>query len=462
MTYIESALGDFIKTILTRGIKTLKSPRFLPYTIFMLVFVISSTLLVFYEPVTGEPVSNSTNDLLLFAELSAALTFIIVGIFLSRRQIAVQVTVLIGLTGGIAALFLLDSVPIGEREASNIAAILYVLWIAIFTFSTFSLFKDLFAEGTSGTILFLGKPEDDGKVMFSFIAWILVVVNIGVGYFIYTTRPDSTALQVTAIIIIVNAIIATLPLFGFQKENDVFYTILSSFFMFTTIRVILLAFKALSSSGSDTSVWDTVFSLFIALYAVQGAAVKGIKIGGEIDDDLDEEDKKSLEERLLAEQDSITGRIARALSDRGVVLIILGIVLGFHTLQVQTQLGRSNIFSEFELTKDADIVLLSYELNLAISLIIYVFSLIFFFTIPRFRSYANPEIKRIQWLPPYDELKEIAARVKAGDVSMTRQAGKLVFGMGKDYIASKFGRKSKSKEERISGTFDRLRGKDDK
>lgn len=451
-TYLESALWDFIKTILTKGIRTLKSPRFFPYTVFLLLIVITGTLATFIEEFSGSGLSDNRKNLLLYIEISAAIAFISVGMFLGRARIILQMVSIVGIVGLMSGVFydkhgILITVFGKETDlASSLAAMLYVLWIGIISFSTYSLIRDLFASDIFGTVLFLGKPEDNGEVMFKWICLILAGINFSLGYMIYTRDGILKSTEYTAIIIMISSIIAIYPLIGFQRKNDVFFTILSWFYMFTTIRVFLLAFRTFSDSTGETSYWDTLFSLFIALYTIQNAAAKGVKLGQKGD--------QSLEEELLeGERRGIFAGLAILLTDRGLVLLILGIVMGFHAMQVQTTMGQPNIFQEFEFTSDADIILLGYELNLAISLFIYVMSLVLFVLLPTFRRYSSPNINRLPWLPPYNDLKLVIGGIKDGEISWKGDAMKFIVGMGKDKIAAKFGRKPKSVGDRFGGVW---------
>ncbi|MHA2032323.1 MAG: hypothetical protein ACW99Q_23360, partial [Candidatus Kariarchaeaceae archaeon] len=121
---------------------------------------------------------------------------------------------------------------------------------------------------------------------------------------------------------------------------------------------------------------------------------------------------------------------------------------------------EKNYFQSIEIFKDADIVILGHELNLMISLFIYVIVLILFILFPAFRRYANPEINRISWLPPYDDLKEVIVNVKSGEVAWKMDMTKLIIGMGKDKLAEKFGRKKdKTTEQRFTETWKKLRRK---
>ncbi len=457
MTYIESALGDFIKTILTRGIRTLKSKEYAPYSIFLLVMVFASTITTFIARFTEIKVSDVFVDYLLYIELSVAFGFIIVGILLGRVRHIFQI-------GSIIAIAIIGTLLLQSDNISNtteislyLVATLYIIWIAIATFSTFALFRDLFASDVFGTILFLGKPEDDGKVMFSELGWMLVIVNIALGYVIFDKALPDTPLYYTAISILILSVIAIVPLLGFQKKNDVFYTVITSFFMFATIKIALIAFRALTSTSGSTSFWDTIFSLFMALYAIQGAAVKGIKIGDKSTD---------LEEELMEEQKGlgIGETIAKVLSHRGIVLLILGILMGYHTMQIQTILERGNIFDNFDLTAGSDIVFLGYQTNILITLFIYIMSMILFFVVPAFKRYANPEVNRIPWAPPYEDLKIMVAGIKAGDISWKGDAAKLAIGIVSDKVKAKLGikKKSKDKENRIGSTLNKLIGRSKK
>lgn len=462
-TYIESALGDFIKSILTKGIRTLKSPRFFPYTSFLLLIVGITTVTAFLDQLTGE-VPQSTKDNLLFLELAAAISFVWIGILLGRINIKFQISILIISTAGLFLFFKSDTLDDATKFTFDIAAIFYILWIGIVAFSTFSVVRDLIANETFGTILFLGKPEDDGKVMFSSLAWVLVFINIGLGYFVLQTEGISDGVYLSGVIIIILSVIALLPLLGIQTSNDGFWTILTSFYMFTTIKIVLFTFQVASGGGDEsTSLWDILFSLFIALYAIQNAAARGISLGQKVDKD---DDADTLEEELMQqERRGLSSSLARLLSDRGIVLVILGVVLGYHTMQVQTILGgqENNFLQEISIFEGAGIVILGHEVNLIISLGIYVISLIFFILIPPFRNYANPEINRITWLPPYEDLKEVVTNIKSGEVAWKMDVTKMIIGMGKDKIVSKFSRKKKTKttEERFTNTWKKLRRKKD-
>ncbi|MHA2275843.1 MAG: hypothetical protein ACXAC2_08760, partial [Candidatus Kariarchaeaceae archaeon] len=201
-TYIESALGDFIKSILTKGIRTLKSPRFLPYSSFLLLIVGITTITAFVDQITRAEITTSFKDNLLFIELAASISFVLVGILLGRANITLQMSALLISVVGFTLIFRSDIIDNPTSTTFDIAAVFYVLWIAIVAFSTFSVIRELFANDTFGTILFLGKPEDDGKVMFSSFAWVLVIVNLGLGYFVLQNTGGSEAIQLSGIVII--------------------------------------------------------------------------------------------------------------------------------------------------------------------------------------------------------------------------------------------------------------------
>ncbi|MHA2248829.1 MAG: hypothetical protein ACXAD7_00640 [Candidatus Kariarchaeaceae archaeon] len=458
-TYLEHAIKDFIVSILTKGIRTLKSPKFFPYTVLLLFIVLTGTITAFFEDLTGSDVDTDVKDLLLFVEISAALAFIFVGIVLGRLNINIQILSIVSIVAALSAIFESGLLNDPARLASIIASILYLIWIVIVSFSTFALIRDLFASESFGTILFLGKPEDDGEVMFKWLCIISVFVNFTLGYLVFTKDgiPDST--EFTALIIMITAVLAVLPLLGFQRKNDTFYTILSWFYMFSTIRIFLFTFRIFSGTSGETSFWDTIFSLFIALYTIQNAAAKGVKLGEKTD--------QTLEEELLERTEGlgVLRFISNVLTDRGIVLVILGIVLGFHAMQVQTILGSENFvnyFNEFTFTADSDIVVLGYEVNLAASLIIYILALFFFFILPPFRRYSNPEVTRIPWLPPYADLKLVVSGIKDGEVAWKGDTMKFIIGIGKDKIAAKFGRKPKSVGDRFTESWGKMLGRSKK
>jgi len=435
VTYIENALYDFFKTILTRGVRTLTDPKYLSYSIFLGIILITTTISAFIGdiPFLDITINNYQRDILLYVELSAAMSFIVVGLILGKLRTSLQMLCLIALTIALSAIYYLGVIPDTNTFATLLAAVLYIVWITIAAFSTFSLFRDLFENEVFGMVLFLGKPKDDGRPMFRGIAFILALLNIALGYYIYSNGTDqnSTALTYSGIIIILTALVAIIPLINLQRKYDVFFTILTTFYMFTTIRILILAFKSLTSSPGTTSVWDTLFSIFMALYAIQGAAVKGIKIGEPDSVEL------TVEERMMEEERGSLGfaeKLSDIIGEKGVVLLILGAVLGFHTMQVQSFLGRQNIFNEIQYTADADIVLLGYEVNLAVSLFIYIISIIGFILIPAFRTYANPLVRRVVWAPEYDDLKLLVFAFKDGDLDWKTESLKLAGSLSKNKL----------------------------
>ncbi|MDH5404499.1 MAG: hypothetical protein OEY49_18510, partial [Candidatus Heimdallarchaeota archaeon] len=401
-------------------------------------------------------ITDDTIDLMLFLEISVATSFVLVGLIFGRGNTAMQIIILITVSAMITTLFYFKFIPDGIVIAMLVASFFYIFWISIITFSTFSLFRDLFSNEIFGTVLFLGKPTDDGKAMFSLFGIVLALINGFLGYFIFINSGDSQSLKYTALIIIATAFIATLPLVGLQQKYDVFVTILNWFYMFSTIKIILLAFKVLSGTSGSTSFWDTIFSLFMALYAIQGATVKGIKLGR--DDPKDEKDKKEKKQSSADDDETefqtIVFWLRRILSDRGIVLVILGIVLGYHTMQVQTIQNRENIFNKFVFTKDADIIILGYQVSLAITLFIILVSILLFILLPSFRNYGNPEVKRIPWAPPYEDLKLMVNGIRTGEISWKADVFSLMAGIGMDKVKGKFGRKNPD-QDRLTGTINR-------
>ncbi len=450
MTYIESALFDFVKSIFTRGIRTLKSPRFLPYTSVLLIIVLFSTIATFLSQIVPNyNISADFIDLILYVELSAAIAFVFTGMLLGRSNAKIQLPVIFSIIIGTSLTMYLKLIIIDNTYALVAVAIFYILWIGITTFSTFSLFRDLFGSNIFGTILFLGKQEDDGRPLFSGIGWILAILNFSLGLLLLKEAP-TTALVFTSYVIMFFALIAVIPLFNFQKKNDVFFSVLNAFYMFSTIKVILLVFRVMTATAGETSFWDSIFSMFIALYAVQGAAVKGVKIAKKSTD-------MTLEEQLMDEAKGLglMDTISKIFSDRGIILIILGVLLGYHSMQVQASFNRQNLFSNVSILSGSDIVILGYEFSVLISLFIFTACILLFPIVPKFRAYANPEVKRIPWAPEYDDLKLMLAGIKTGDVEWKADAAKLAMGLAKDTLKAKLGIKT-NREGRIQETLDKL------
>jgi len=286
--------------------------------------------------------------------------------------------------------------------------------------------------------------------VFRFFVFILAIFNTFLGFFIYDygIEQNSNAFIYLSIIIFIMAAIAIIPLINLQKKYDVFFTIISLFYAMTTIRVMLIAFRSLNSGSGDISFGGTVLSLFIAIYTVQGLVDKTMKIKNK---DEDDHEKVAQEGTLVV----FNRRFLNHLGNNGIILVILGLFLGYHSIQIQYMLDRIELFDEIAFTSNTDIAIIGYEVSLTMSLLLYVFSVVLFILWPNFREYANPSVRRIIWAPEYEDVKLLAKSIKSGVINWKTEGLKIA----KSLSASKLKgivSNSESFEDVLSNSIDRM------
>ena len=134
------------------------------------------------------------------------------------------------------------------------------------------------------------------------------------------------------------------------------------------------------------------------------------------------------------------GRLIGLIGGEGVVLIYLGLALGFHLFQLQVISGTAsiyaNLFGDLSFSEAYhDITSIFAFLILAIVVLTYV--------LQRGRGYWEADIYRFDFLPPYDELKDYMEKVKSGEISKTdvaltvgKKVGKTAVDVGSSGVAS--------------------------
>jgi hypothetical protein len=463
MTYIERAFADFTKSVIKGGITSLTHPKYLPFSISALTVVFMNTFMVFFGNNFGIDLATEGNvKFLISLEISMAIGFVLSGLLLSRLNYLTQLLGMIIFTMISFSLFYLDIIEF--NSIGYIAAFLFIVWIILGTLSQYSFFRDFFGHPVIGGILFLGKAKDDGKIIFRGIIMLVTLFNIGLGYLIIT---DALAVDLPVIYIILGAIIVfagfvnLLPLFHVQSRGDVFFSTLTWFYSLSTIRVVYLAFRLLSQNDlSNNVVIDLSITLFLILVAVHKATSSGKKIGKRLEEEKTLEIKEKKKRRFKPEKNPVNAVINKIFQDRGIVLIILGSSLGYHTTIVQFRLGQFNVLSDNQFNANLHWTVISHQVAIFTMLAVYLLTLFFFVFSSGFRKYSNPDIVRLTWLPPYDDMKGLIIGIKDGKVDYKIDGLKLLLSIGKDQLAKSVGfKKSTDHESKISGALNKLIGK---
>lgn len=462
MTYIERAFFDFTRSVIVSGAKTLVHPKYLPFTLSSLIIVFASTILSFFGNQIGLNLATPENlQLFLSLEISIGISFLLAGLLFSRLNYVSQLLIIFLLTVSFFVLFANDILPVDS--IGYIAAVLFVLWIILGSLSQYSFFRDFFGHPIIGGILFLGKQRDDGKVIFRGFVAIITIFNIGLGYVVLKDAIDlglSYSYVILGGVIIFAGIINLFPLLHIQSSGDVFFSTLTWFYSLGTIRVVNLAFRLLSKNDtSNNTLLDLGITLFLILVAVHKATSSGKKVEEQLAEskELSLKDPKKKKSKIPEEHNPIQRMINKVFQDRGIVLIILGSALGYHTTIVQFRLGEFNLLSNNAFNADIPWPVISHEVAIFTYLTIYLLTIAFFLLIPGFRRYSNPEIIRLTWLPEYPDMKNLVIGMKEGKVDYKLDLLKLAASMSKDQIAKTIGiKKDTDHESSISKTLNRL------
>jgi len=438
MSYVEKAFYKFIKNIFTTGFRVLFSKRYIFYTIAF--FLISITSTVFYLIVNKmEPTDRFydqlvlTADILVFIELSVAVTYILFGIFFAKYPLKYWVgPAFLTATGGTVLLFFLP------RFSPFITAIGYFGWVLVSIFITFSLSRNFWGNKVLGSIMFLGKPANEGTIIFSVVVFVLSLVNATMGiYLVYyiIVEEFQVFLLITAIFVILGAILTNIIIFVLGNRDDVFYTILAFFYVFSSFTLWKLTIYIALGREPNDNVGSIISALFLIFYTVSsyGRKVKRIEKGIEKEIILIEEQESKKKKRkkeiveLEEEQPWFFQKIPRFMTPLGVLMTVMGLILSYHVTFLQLVTKNDIFYDVFgEVFDKNGLVYLKDKLALIVVPCLMIFFIINYIISKRFRNYASPELYRYEFLPPFEELLERLDRIKRGEDSWMQYANMVL------------------------------------
>jgi len=414
MSYVERTVYDYLKDILTSGIRILLSKRFFVFT---LMLFLSSILpmYVLWQYSTGAiniismPILaiTLTAQNIVKIQFAISLAFIIVGFLLGRANTLIQSILIIvaGIIFSVVSLYFIEFEFIETYEL-----VMLSLWTIILIAATFSFVRNLFGNKISGSILFLGKPENQGFALFGGLLAVIYIIFALITAYIYLNTNDImfliTNLSIQLFMILAVTILA--------RFDDLFFTIVGFYYLLTAANLISLGYQVLfSGSNRVISIIDVITAVFFIIYNVQ-IVIRKIPF----------------KRKAYNEQDVwIFSKVFEKIGEKGVVLIFFGIVLGY-VMWLLTLFFVEPIkidFAFFNLLLDASyysvftktVYIYFANLILLVILLLYVVS-------PSFRNYSSPKIYRFSWLPPYDELKKLFERAREEEISWKELILKLI------------------------------------
>ncbi|MHA1974673.1 MAG: hypothetical protein ACTSW1_16880 [Candidatus Hodarchaeales archaeon] len=426
MSYIEKAFWDYLKSSIFSGIRILVSRRFILFSVILFIISILTTGVVVLQDQNIPIISTLPMEAIFLLQISIAIGFIIAGLFSKKlnvffRLLLLFITVII--------VQILYYVSLAEDSLNVITDVLvqlfplmsFLAWAFLGPLASFAFAKGMLGNKITGTVLFLGKPQAERKSIFSglfaLIAFISFIWNIFMIYIGFVdNRLSYVILGVTGSVI---AILIISIVRGHIYSDDVFNTIIGFFFIINLPNQIMIFLTSVTGSEGVVTSFDYLFVIVSLIYSAQNIS-RRVKMKGVVPDT----GKKKVKEDPFH-----IGRFIGFVGGEGVVLIYLGLYLGFHLIQLQVLSGMATfyekVFGELTLSE------VYHDLNLLFVTIILVVVMLAYM-LQRGRGYWESDIYRFDFLPPYEDLVDYIERVKRGEITKTD----IALSVGKKAVAA--------------------------
>jgi hypothetical protein len=355
-------------------------------------------------------------DYVFIIQISIAIGMIICGLVSKKLSLIIRFLLLIVVVIIIQGIYIVSQTVtsleiISEFLIEFFPLIAFFSWSFLVPLASFAFSKGMFSNKITGSVLFLGKPKTEKKSIFSgvfaLIALLSVLWNLAM---IYTgfTEDRLSYVFLGAIGAIVSFTII-LVVQGWVYSDDVFNTTLGFFFIMTLPNQFMIFFTSVGGAENIINTFDYIFVIFSLLYSAQNIS-RRVKMKGVVIDQTKQPKKKVKEDPFRI------GRFIGFIGGEGVVLVYLGLALGFHLIQLQVMGGLDSAFSAVFGTLEFSEVY--HDVTMIFMVVILMFVMIFY-TLQRGKGYWESGIYRFDFLPPYDDLVDYLEKLKSGEISKT-------------------------------------------
>lgn len=423
MSYVEKAFWDYLKSTLFGGIRILFSKRFILFSLILFVTSALTTAVVVLENQMSEETTIgdfTLIELVFMIQISIVIGFIISGIFSKKLNLIFRFVLLLATV--VVVLVVLFAKILTDLILEYFPLIAFLSWAFLIPLASFAFAKNMFNNRITGSVLFLGKPTTDHKSIFSGVMTLIAIAsliwNIVMVYKGFT--EERLSYLVLGVIGFIVAFLIVLVVQGWIFNDDVFNTTLGFFFIMTLPNQIMIFLASVTGSESIITSFDYFFVIFSLLYSAQNIS-RRVKMKGIVVDPT----KKTKEK--VKEDPFRIGRCIGFVGGEGVVLIYLGLALGFHLIQLQVMSGVDTAWEVFFGT------LTFSEGYHDITMVFMVLILILvccFYTVQRGKGYWEADIYRFDFLPSYEDLVNTIERIKSGELSYKD----LAFTVGKKAV----------------------------
>jgi hypothetical protein len=363
------------------------------------------------------------------AQIAVSLAFIIFGLFSKkiRSFISRILTVIILFVIFLLLLGIVKITPgledLKKMLVQGLPIVFMLIWCIIVPLATFSFIKNLFYSRFTGTILFLGKPDDDRNSLFAGPIVICTFIGLIIGYILLTNAGSfSTGIMLFAsaagVLVIILAIYIFLVALGKISKNDVFSSVLSFYFIISFPILILLSWNVMMNS--EVSGVNYLILAFSLIYTSQGVFkrtdITAIEEKYPENESLTKKELKKLEKERNKDDPFFISKIIRFIGSEGLVFILLGSLLGYYLLRLQLSTDvEVDLLNQ--LTGGGQNVSIIYmSLQVFMIAFIIIFLSLSYLVSGRIRRYFKPVHYKIGFLPPYDQLKETLEGLKTGEI----------------------------------------------
>ncbi|MFX0171640.1 MAG: hypothetical protein ACFE9L_06950 [Candidatus Hodarchaeota archaeon] len=443
MSYVEKAFWDYLKSMMFGGMRILLSRRLILFSLTLFITSVFTTGVVVLQSQASEIITDKILDLVFSIQISIAIGFIISGLFSKKMNIIFRFLLLL-----IVTIIVIVLANVFDFLFSFFPLTALLIWALLVPIATFSFSKGLFSNKISGSVLFLGKPTTDRKSIFSglitLIATLSLIMNVVMVYIGYIESHISYLfLGILGFFI---AIIVILVVQGILLGDDVFNTTLGFFFIVSLPNQLMIFISSISGSENIITTFNYVMVLFSLIYTAQNIS-RRIKMKGVVVDPSKKPKKKIKEDPFRI------GRFIGFVGGEGVVLIYLGLALGFQVFQLQLMSGLlPEVITDF--IGDLSFSEVYHDITLVFMAFIFIIVIIFYI-MQGGSGYWASDIYRFDFLPPYNDLVDYMERIKRGEITKTDialtvgkkavEAGGIgVFSAAKRFQKLVFGRKKDS------------------
>jgi hypothetical protein len=375
-------------------------------------------------------------DYILYFELSFAIAYVLAGLFLAKTPVVVHILSMVVVAAGLfTGLYFWNNFAI----VAIIGFVMYCLWMFITVLSAFSFSRNLFGNKITGSILFMGKKEG-GSALFSGIVTPLIALCCGLnGYILYSGITLSSWLYITtgAVGLLMDGF-TLIVMWVLAKKDDIFYSILPLFYVIVNTHSIQLAIRLIKGDTNYISWLHIVVSVLFLLNSIGRYYRKVKKIDKQTKVEVVEQNntwRRFLWRRRDATNENEQNLLVRLISDRGVVMNILGFALSFHAIILQIGFNKNNYTAIFQ-NLSGGVVQSAHSFTLFFAALVVGGAIMFYYLSNRFFMYASPEIYRLQFLPTYEEIEQFIVDAKEGNINWKLLARDATLSMARKGVRS--------------------------